>query len=82
MISKTCRLAGLFFSWKNEGNQYFCAPQFQRDVAQLVEYTSGGRVVAGSSPVIPTTKNPKRKLWVLFYYFFHLLEWIYPYFNC
>jgi hypothetical protein len=22
----------------------------------LVEYTSGGRVVAGSSPVIPTTK--------------------------
>ncbi len=29
------------------------APPF-RDVAQLVEYTSGGRVVAGSSPVIPT----------------------------
>jgi len=26
----------------------------KRDVAQLVEYTSGGRVVAGSSPVIPT----------------------------
>ena len=25
-----------------------------RDVAQLVEYTSGGRGVAGSSPVIPT----------------------------
>lgn len=29
----------------------------ERDVAQVVEYTSGGRVVAGSSPVIPTTKN-------------------------
>jgi hypothetical protein len=28
----------------------------KRDVAQLVEYTSGGRVVAGSSPVIPTKK--------------------------
>ena len=27
-----------------------------RDVAQLVEYASGGRVVAGSSPVIPTPK--------------------------
>ena len=25
-----------------------------RDVAQLVEYASGGRVVAGSGPVIPT----------------------------
>ena len=28
-----------------------------RDVAQLVEYTSGGREVAGSSPVIPTSKK-------------------------
>lgn len=27
-----------------------------RDVAQLVEYTSGGRVVARSSRVIPTEK--------------------------
>ena len=27
----------------------------ERDVAQVVEYTSGGRVVAGSSPVIPTS---------------------------
>ena len=31
-----------------------------RDVAQLVEYTSGGREVARSSRVIPT--NWKRKL--------------------
>ena len=28
-----------------------------RDVAQLVEYASGGRVVAGSSPVIPTNES-------------------------
>ena len=28
-----------------------------RDVAQLVEYASGGREVAGSSPVIPTLKT-------------------------
>ena len=27
---------------------------FFRDVAQLVAYSSGGREVAGSSPVIPT----------------------------
>ena len=39
--------------------------ELHRDVAQLVEYASGGRVVAGSSPVIPTKKkNPERKLWV------------------
>ena len=30
-----------------------------RDVAQLVEYASGGRVVAGSSPVIPTFKRTR-----------------------
>jgi hypothetical protein len=28
--------------------------KYYRDVAQLVEYTSGGRVVARSSRVIPT----------------------------
>ena len=38
---------------------YICRPfgpqvKLNRDVAQVVEYTSGGRVVAGSSPVIPT----------------------------
>lgn len=32
---------------------YICSP-FLRDVAQLVECTSGGREAAGSSPVIPT----------------------------
>ena len=29
-----------------------------RDLAQLVAHTSGGREVAGSSPVIPTEKEP------------------------
>ena len=28
-----------------------------RDLAQLVAHTSGGREVAGSSPVIPTEEN-------------------------
>ena len=32
--------------------------RLHRDVAQVVEYTSGGRVVAGSSPVILTNQNP------------------------
>ena len=30
---------------------------FDRDLAQLVAHTSGGREVAGSSPVIPTEKD-------------------------
>ena len=34
---------------------YLCRPP--RDVAQVVEYTSGGRVVARSNRVIPT-KDP------------------------
>ena len=31
-----------------------------RDLAQLVAHTSGGREVAGSSPVIPTERIAKR----------------------
>ena len=31
-----------------------------RDLAQLVAHTSGGREVAGSSPVIPTERVAKR----------------------
>ena len=31
----------------------------ERDLAQLVAHTSGGREVAGSSPVIPTRKKVK-----------------------
>jgi hypothetical protein len=37
-----------------------------RDVAQLVEYTSGGRVVAGSSPVIPTKKKDRNAILYIF----------------
>ena len=32
---------------------------FDRDLAQLVAHTSGGREVAGSSPVIPTNARVK-----------------------
>ena len=34
--------------------------QNDRDLAQLVAHTSGGREVAGSSPVIPTERIAKR----------------------
>ena len=40
------------FAVRNDERLVF-APT-NRDLAQLVEYTSGGREVAGSSPVIPT----------------------------
>ena len=33
-----------------------------RDLAQLVAHTSGGREVAGSSPVIPTLKKKSKPL--------------------
>ena len=43
---------------ESTGIAYFRAPlRRTRDVAQLVEYASGGRVVAGSSPVIPTNES-------------------------
>ena len=35
------------------------AKRKDRDLAQLVAHTSGGREVAGSSPVIPTKRNAK-----------------------
>ena len=42
-----------FCRFKNK--KYLCI-HFFRDVAQSgLEYSSGGRVVAGSNPVIPTT---------------------------
>ena len=37
-----------------------------RDLAQLVAHTSGGREVAGSSPVIPTEERENRKIPSLF----------------
>ena len=35
------------------------AKRKDRDLAQLVAHTSGGREVAGSSPVIPTKRESK-----------------------
>ena len=41
-----------------------------RDLAQLVAHTSGGREVAGSSPVIPTeAKELKTKGFQLLFFF-------------
>lgn len=39
---------------------------FNRDVAQLVAYTHGVRVVAGSSPVIPTFFRPHGGFFMIF----------------
>ena len=39
----------------------FAIANKERDLAQLVAHTSGGREVAGSSPVIPTCKSGKRE---------------------
>ena len=47
---------------------YLCTTK-QRDLAQLVAHTSGGREVAGSSPVIPTCWR-KRKSSNGFLFFF------------
>lgn len=45
-----------------------------RDVAQLVAHTSGGREVAGSSPVIPTQFITKGKMNYIFpFFYFHEL---------
>ena len=45
------------------------AKQKDRDLAQLVAHTSGGREVAGSSPVIPTKRKSKRLsvVWISFF---------------
>ncbi len=44
-----------------------------RDLAQLVAHTSGGREVAGSSPVIPTERKRLRiKRFLVFFCFYRL----------
>ena len=62
---------------------YFCtrirrsrvgAKQKDRDLAQLVAHTSGGREVAGSSPVIPT-KRKSKPLIISSLDFFYVLNW-------
>ena len=40
--------------WKFRNSYYFCAPKQTGCSSARLEYTSGGRVVAGSNPVIPT----------------------------
>ena len=50
--------------------KHVSAKQSVRDLAQLVAHTSGGREVAGSSPVIPTeTKELKTKGFQLLFFF-------------
>ena len=48
--------------------------QNDRDLAQLVAHTSGGREVAGSSPVIPTERKSK-PLIISSLDFFYALNW-------
>ena len=50
---KLCTFAPAF------GQQGSVPSKKDRDLAQLVAHTSGGREVAGSSPVIPTERKPK-----------------------
>ena len=44
--------------WKFRNCYYFCAPKQTGCSSARLEYTSGGRVVAGSNPVIPTNRKP------------------------
>ena len=50
------------------------AKRKDRDLAQLVAHTSGGREVAGSSPVIPT-KRKSKPLTFSSLDFFYTLNW-------
>ena len=56
-------MPGKFAGFKK--SLYLCTRNFgkrvakDRDLAQLVAHTSGGREVAGSSPVIPTERKSK-----------------------
>lgn len=52
VFNNKIRINNLVFG-KHEKRPYLSSPNL-RDVAQLVECASGGREVAGSSPVIPT----------------------------
>ena len=56
------------------------AHDYDRDLAQLVAHTSGGREVAGSSPVIPTEGRKEvtdnQQLPSFFFYFSHIFSHI------
>ena len=51
---------------------YLCTTK-QRDLAQLVAHTSGGREVAGSSPVIPTCWRKRKSLNGFLFFFVRYL---------
>ena len=48
-----------------------------RDLAQLVAHTSGGREVAGSSPVIPTERERLTKVSLFFFLYVPYTLFIY-----
>ena len=52
--------------WKFRNSYYFCAPKQTGCSSARLEYTSGGRVVAGSNPVIPTKKRLSRSISAVF----------------
>lgn len=54
--------------------EFIYLPPQKRDVAQLVAYTYGVRVVAGSSPVIPTNT-------LIISVFFVLLQFLFLFFR-
>ena len=56
-----------------KNSPYLCTRNV-RDLAQLVAHTSGGREVAGSSPVIPTSNENKRLVSTAYFR-------IYPYYR-
>ena len=72
------KVLGKFAGFKK--TSYLCtafeekALQYVRDLAQLVAHTSGGREVAGSSPVIPT-KRKSKPLIISSLDFFYALNW-------
>ena len=71
-------MRGKFAGFKK--TTYLCTRNFgkrvakDRDLAQLVAHTSGGREVAGSSPVIPTERKSK-PLIISSLDFFYALNW-------
>ena len=68
MTPKTKKHGNKFGQFKK--TLYLCT-RF-RDLAQLVAHTSGGREVAGSSPVIPTERKSIQSIgWMLSFFVEH-----------
>ena len=68
MSKKVCNFAPAF------DKKVRCQAKKDRDLAQLVAHTSGGREVAGSSPVIPTRRKSKQLI-ISSLDFFYALNW-------